>query len=58
MSDEVVISRAAAMGVGLVSARRYYLENGYSGEFILGYADLRESEIEAGVKMLATALTN
>ena len=58
MSDEVVISRAAAMGVGLVSARRYYLENGYSGEFILGYADLHESEIEAGVKMLATALTN
>jgi GntR family transcriptional regulator/MocR family aminotransferase len=26
MSDEVVISRAAAMGVGLVSARRYYLK--------------------------------
>lgn len=50
LSNEAVISRAAAMGVGLVSARRYYLENGCSGEFILGYADLRASQIEAGVQ--------
>jgi GntR family transcriptional regulator/MocR family aminotransferase len=58
LSDKAVISRAAAMGVGLVSARRYYLENECSGEFILGYADLREPEIEIGVQRLATALSN
>lgn len=58
LSDEAVISRAAAMGVGLVSARRYYLENECSGEFILGYADLREPEIEVGVQRLATAIMN
>lgn len=46
------------MAVESVSARRYYLDNRHSREFILSYADLRESEIEAGVKILATALTN
>ena len=58
LSDEAVISRAAAMSVGLVSARRYYLQNECSGEFILGYAHLHASQIELGVQRLATALSN
>lgn len=57
LSDEEIILRAAQVGVGLVSARPYYLRSGSTGEFILGYADLSEENIRDGVCRLAQVFT-
>lgn len=56
LSDRIIIERAAGVGVGLVSARQYYLESVSTGEFILGYADLNAAEIEIGVQKLAAVI--
>ena len=56
LSDRTVIQQAAAMGVGLVSARDYYLKPRYQGEFIFGYAQLEEAQIEQGVLRLSQVL--
>jgi len=56
LSDHIIIERAAGVGVGLVSARQYYLENVSTGEFVLGYADLNATEIEIGVQKLAAVI--
>lgn len=58
LSDELAIEKAAAVGIGLISARGYYLkpQNKNKGEFIFGYAQLEESQIKAGVKKLAQIL--
>ena len=53
LPDEVVIAKAAAVGVGLVSAREYYLKLPSQGEFIFGYAQLDETQIEQGVIRLS-----
>ena len=55
-SDEVVIQKAANMGVGLTSTQDYYLTDAKKGEFILGYAQLDETQIEQGIQKLAQAL--
>ncbi len=56
LPDEVVIQRAQRRGVGLTSARDYYLATPSSGEFIFGYAELDEAQIVEGVQRLAQAL--
>lgn len=56
LSDRTLIERAAGVGVGLVSARQYYLENIPTCEFVLGYADLDAAEIETGVQKLAAVI--
>lgn len=56
LSDRMLVERAATVGVGLVSADRYYLNNVSAGEFVLGYSDLGVAEIEAGVQKLATVI--
>lgn len=56
LSDRTIIERARAVGVGLVSARQYYLKNTCNCEFVLGYADLDEAEIANGVQKLAAAI--
>jgi len=56
LSDEVVIKKAAAAGIGLISARDYYLQPRNQGEFIFGYGQLEESEIERGISILAQVL--
>ena len=56
LADELVIERAAAAGIGLISARGYYLEPKSQGEFIFGYAQLEVAQIEAGIKQLARIL--
>jgi GntR family transcriptional regulator / MocR family aminotransferase len=53
LSDEEVVSRARAEGMGLVSAKLYYLKNGRRDEFVLGYAGLSERKIQEGVRRLA-----
>jgi GntR family transcriptional regulator / MocR family aminotransferase len=56
LSDEIAIEKAAAAGIGLISARSYYLQPQHQGEFIFGYAQLEESQIKEGVRKLAQIL--
>ena len=55
LSDEAIVQKAAAAGIGLVSAREYYLQPQPQnrGEFIFGYGQLEEAEIERGISKLA-----
>jgi GntR family transcriptional regulator/MocR family aminotransferase len=53
LGDEELVQSACAEGVGLVSARLYYLKNGRRDEFVLGYANLSERKILEGVRRLA-----
>lgn len=55
-SDEEVIQRAASVDVGMISAQSYYLANPNVGEFIFGYAQLDEDQIQQGIQGLAQAL--
>ena len=48
LSDEQVVQHAAQAGVGLVSARIYYLGPAPADEFVLGYAGLSERRIQEG----------
>ncbi len=54
--DKVVIQKAAAVGVGLISAREYYLQPQEQGEFIFGYAQLTENQIKQGILKLSQVL--
>lgn len=55
IDDAEVIRRANEAGVGITSANPCYLEN-RQGTFILGYAELSESQIETGVYKLSQIL--
>lgn len=56
--DAEMIERAAAAGVGLMSAQPHYFNpGGDRGEFILGYGDLDQGQITDGVERLAQALS-
>lgn len=54
--DQDVMRRAAVAGVGLVSARLYYLGDSPANEFVLGYAGLSERRIQEGIRRLAKSL--
>jgi GntR family transcriptional regulator/MocR family aminotransferase len=54
--DQQVMQRAAQVGVGLVSARLYYLGQPPADEFVLGYSGLSERRIQEGVRRLAKAV--
>ena len=56
LSDEDVIQKAAQVGVGLVTARSYYLQADSQGEFLFGYSELDESQIQEGICRLAQVL--
>lgn len=56
LTDEEVVRRAAQAGVGLVSARLYYLTPAPGDEFVLGYGNLSERRIQEGVRRLAKVL--
>ena len=53
LADDIVIQKAAAAGVGLISARGYYLKPQHRGEFIFGYAQLDATQIERGILKLS-----
>ncbi|NEQ67497.1 MAG: PLP-dependent aminotransferase family protein [Symploca sp. SIO2D2] len=57
LSDEEIIDRAAELGVCLVTAQPYYLENKPRGEFIFGYAQLTSAQIQEGISKLALIVT-
>ncbi len=54
--DEQMVERARQAGVGIVSARLYYIGESRRGEFVLGYAALSERRIQEGVRRLARIL--
>ncbi|ELS03226.1 transcriptional regulator with HTH domain and aminotransferase domain [Xenococcus sp. PCC 7305] len=56
LCDRVILQKAAAVGVGLISAREYYLKPQDQGEFIFGYAQLTEIKIEQGICKLSQIL--
>jgi GntR family transcriptional regulator/MocR family aminotransferase len=56
LSDHEVVRRAKQAGVGIISARIYYLCDGRDDEFVLGYANLSERRIQEGIRRLAKAL--
>jgi GntR family transcriptional regulator/MocR family aminotransferase len=54
--DQEIVRRAQNAGVGLVSARPYYMGQAPADEFVLGYAGLSERRIQEGVRRLAKAV--
>jgi GntR family transcriptional regulator / MocR family aminotransferase len=56
ISDEEIIVRAAQVGVGLTSAASFYLRSSRGGQFLFGYANLEEAEINEGISRLAQVL--
>jgi GntR family transcriptional regulator / MocR family aminotransferase len=56
LSDEEILHKAAAAGIGLISARKYYLQPQHQGEFIFGYGQLEEVEIQQGIYQLSQIL--
>ncbi|MCG3159196.1 MAG: HTH-type transcriptional regulatory protein GabR [Acidobacteria bacterium] len=57
-SDDEVTRRARLAGVGLVSARLYYLGESRGDEFVLGYSGLSERKIREGVRRLARVISS
>lgn len=57
-SDRIIIEQAAAEGIGLISTRGYYLNTDTfrQGEFIFGYGQLEETQIETGISRLSQVL--
>lgn len=53
LSDQEIVDRAAQVGVGLTSSRKYYLQAKKQGEFLLGYSELDELKIKEGIFRLA-----
>lgn len=49
LGDADVIERANQVGIGLTSASSYYLGDSRQGQFILGYAELNETQIKEGI---------
>ena len=58
LSDETVIQKATAAGIGLISAREYYVQPQNQGEFVFGYGQLEETEIERGIFKLSQVLSS
>lgn len=50
LADDEILRRASQRGVALTSTRRCYTRNAVQGEFILGYGNLTEEQIVAGVR--------
>ena len=57
LSDDLIIQKAAATGIGLISARKYYLQSQKQGEFIFGYSQLDSGKINEGIKKLSQILS-
>ncbi|WP_445627587.1 hypothetical protein [Nostoc sp. DSM 114167] len=56
LCDREIIQRAAQGGVSIVPAYPNYLKASPRSEFILGYAELNESQITEGVRRMAQAI--
>lgn len=56
LTDDEILKRAEDAGVGLTSARDFYCDKPQARQFIMGFGNLNEREIELGVRKLAKAL--
>jgi GntR family transcriptional regulator / MocR family aminotransferase len=56
LSDEEITQRAAQMGVGMMSAAPHYLKPHPTGEFIFGYGELTEQQLEEGIRRLGDTI--
>jgi GntR family transcriptional regulator/MocR family aminotransferase len=56
LSDQEIIHRANRMGVGMVAASPYYLQAAPTGEFIFGYSELTQQQLNEGIRRLAQVL--
>lgn len=59
LSTEEIVTKAAEAGVGLTSTEGFYFSGGVppNAEFILGYGNLQDRQIEEGVRRLSLVLT-
>lgn len=58
LKDEEIIQRAAKVDVGMISAAPQYLDACPRGEFIFGYGELTEQQLQEGICRLAQILIN
>ena len=56
LTDEEIIQRAARVGVAMMSAQPHYLNANCTGEFIFGYSELTQEQIQRGISRLALAI--
>ncbi|MBD2312707.1 PLP-dependent aminotransferase family protein [Desertifilum sp. FACHB-1129] len=56
LSDDEILQRAAKVGVGLLSAQSHYFSIAEPGQFIFGYSELTQTQIQTGIRRLAMAL--
>ncbi len=54
-NDDEFLKRARELGVGLVKASQFYLQDAPPHEFLLNYAGLKDETLEVGIKRLAEA---
>lgn len=58
LSDEEIICRASQMGVGIVTAKPYYLQAAPTKEFLFGYSALTVQQLQEGIRRLADVLAS
>ncbi len=58
LSDEEIIYRASQMGVGIVTAKPYYLQAAPTKEFLFGYSALTVQQLQQGIRSLADILAS
>ncbi|MCP6757818.1 MAG: PLP-dependent aminotransferase family protein [Fischerella sp. CENA71] len=56
LTDEEIIEGAASLGVGMMSAQSQYLSGNVTGEFIFGYSELTQQQIQEGICRLAKVI--
>lgn len=56
LQDQEIVRRAAFVGVGMISAQPHYLKANCTGEFIFGYSELTEQQLQEGICRLAKVL--
>ena len=57
IAEEVIIERAAALGVGVYGIAPYYFSRPLRPGLMLGYARMREVDIREGIRRLAEAIS-
>ena len=58
LSDEEIIQRATKVGVTMMSANPHYFINHPTGEFIFGYGELTENQLQEGIIRLAEIINS
>ncbi len=54
--ESVLVERAATLGVSIYGTSPYFLESNPKVGIVLGYARLREQEIDEGIRLLQRVL--